>query len=45
MGPRRNGVSSSGPLSETLLEAGDVLVIEGQPDDIQAAEIEIMAGL
>jgi CPA2 family monovalent cation:H+ antiporter-2 len=42
---RRNGVSSNDPLPEVLLLAGDVLVIEGHPDDIQAAEIEIMAGL
>ncbi|MCP4472306.1 MAG: potassium transporter KefB [Gammaproteobacteria bacterium] len=42
---RRNGVSSSDPLSEVALLAGDVLVIEGHPNDIQAAEIEIMAGL
>jgi CPA2 family monovalent cation:H+ antiporter-2 len=42
---RRNGVSSSDPLTEVELLAADVLVIEGHPDDIQAAEIEIMAGL
>jgi uncharacterized protein with PhoU and TrkA domain len=42
---RRNGVSSNDPLVETILKAGDVLVVEGHPDDIQAAEIEIMAGL
>jgi len=42
---RRNGVSSSDPLAEVEFLAGDVLVIEGHPDDIQAAEIEIMAGL
>jgi hypothetical protein len=42
---RRNSVSSSDPLTEVELLAGDVLVIEGHPDDIQAAEIEIMAGL
>ena len=42
---RRNGVSSSGPLTEVELLAGDVLVIEGHPDDIQATEIEIMSGL
>jgi CPA2 family monovalent cation:H+ antiporter-2 len=42
---RRNGVSCNDPLAETKLMAGDVLVIEGHPDDIQAAEIEIMAGL
>ena len=28
-----------------IAEPGDVLVIEGNPDDIQAAEIEIMSGL
>ena len=42
---RRNNVSSSNPLREVELIPGDVLVIEGHPDDIQAAEIEIMAGL
>jgi len=42
---RRNDVSSSAPLTEVELLAGDVLVIEGHPDDIQAVEIEIMAGL
>jgi CPA2 family monovalent cation:H+ antiporter-2 len=42
---RRNGVSSSSPLGDVELLAGDVLVIEGLQDDIQAAEIEIMAGL
>ena len=42
---RRNGVSSSDPLPEVELMAGDVLVIQGPPEDIQAAEIEIMAGL
>ena len=42
---RRNGVSSSDPLPEVALLAGDVLVLQGLPDDIQAAEIEIMAGL
>ena len=42
---RRNGVNSSDPLTEVELLASDVLVIEGHPDDIQAAEIEIMAGL
>ena len=41
---RRNGISSNDPLPEVELLTGDVLVIEGHPDDIQAAEIEIMAG-
>jgi len=42
---RRNGVRSDGPLPGVELKPGDVLVIEGTPDDIQAAEIEIMSGL
>ena len=42
---RRNGVSSADPLPEVELLAGDVLVVEGHPDDLQAAEIEITAGL
>jgi monovalent cation:H+ antiporter-2, CPA2 family len=41
---RRNGISSN-PLADVELQAGDILVIQGHPDDIQAAEIEIMAGL
>ena len=45
IGMRRNGVNSDSPLSGTQLRAGDVLIIEGHPDDIQAAEIEIMSGL
>lgn len=42
---RRNGVSCNSPLIEVAFEPGDVFVIEGHPDDIQAAEIEIMSGL
>jgi CPA2 family monovalent cation:H+ antiporter-2 len=42
---RRNGVRSDSPLPGVELKSGDVLVIEGTPDDIQAAEIEIMSGL
>jgi len=42
---RRNGVTGNDPVIDVELLAGDVLVIEGHPDDIQAAEIEIMAGL
>jgi CPA2 family monovalent cation:H+ antiporter-2 len=45
MALRRNGVSSEDPLPEVTLKPDDVLVIEGHPDDIQAAEIEIMSGL
>jgi hypothetical protein len=29
---------------DTRLRVGDVLIIEGYADDIQAAEIEIMSG-
>jgi CPA2 family monovalent cation:H+ antiporter-2 len=42
---RRNGVRSEDPLLDTPLKLGDVLVVEGRPDDIQCAEIEVMSGL
>ena len=42
---RRNGVRSDSPLPEVTLKPGDVLIIEGSPDEIVAAEIEIMSGL
>ena len=42
---RRNGVSSDSPLPEVKLKPGDVLIVEGSPDEIEAAEIEIMSGL
>lgn len=42
---RRNGVTSDDPVLNTELKPDDVLIIEGHPDDIQAAEIEIMSGL
>ena len=45
IGLRRNGVTSENPLPEVEFKPGDVLIIEGHPDDIQAAEIEIMSGL
>jgi len=45
IGMRRNGISSEDPPGDVELKAGDVLVIEGNPGDIQAAEIQIMAGL
>ena len=41
---RRGQSSIEEPASNTELRSGDVLVIEGGPDEIQAAEIEIMAG-
>ncbi|TNF91094.1 MAG: cation:proton antiporter [Gammaproteobacteria bacterium] len=45
IGLRRNGVTSEDPLHEVKFKPGDVLIIEGHPDDIQAAEIEVMSGL
>ena len=45
IGLRRNGITGDDPRPETIIEPGDVLVVEGHPDDIQAAEIEIMSGL
>ena len=45
IGLRRNGVKSNDPLIEVEFKPGDVFIIEGHPDDIQATEIEIMAGL
>jgi CPA2 family monovalent cation:H+ antiporter-2 len=45
IGLRRNNVTSDDPRSEVELKPGDVLIVEGHPDDIQAAEIEIMSGL
>ncbi len=42
---RRNEVSTDDPADDIVLQAGDVLVIEGDPNAIQAAEIEIMSGL
>jgi CPA2 family monovalent cation:H+ antiporter-2 len=41
----RNGVRCDDPLLDVELKVGDVLVVEGTPDDIQCAEIEIMCGL
>jgi CPA2 family monovalent cation:H+ antiporter-2 len=41
---RRNGIACDDPEHDTPLEANDVLVVEGHPNDIQAAEIEIMSG-
>lgn len=45
IGLRRNNVTSNDPRPEVELKSGDVLIVEGHPDDIQAAEIEIMSGL
>ena len=42
---RREGVNRRKDVNAVELLAGDVLVIQGKPDDLQAAEIELMAGL
>jgi CPA2 family monovalent cation:H+ antiporter-2 len=41
---RRNGIRTEGPLLNTPLKSGDLLVVEGRPDDIRCAEIEVMSG-
>ncbi|MFT5502305.1 MAG: CPA2 family monovalent cation:H+ antiporter-2 [Gammaproteobacteria bacterium] len=42
---RRNGVRSDNPLLDVILKGSDILIIEGTPDEIQRAEIEMMSGL
>ncbi len=44
VGLRRGEATSENPDADTALTAGDVLIVEGYPEDIQAAEIEIMSG-
>jgi CPA2 family monovalent cation:H+ antiporter-2 len=45
LGLRRNNVNSDEPLPGVVLQAGDVLIIEGSLDNIQSVEIELMSGL
>ena len=42
---RRNEINIEKPSPETEIRAGDILVVEGHPDEIHAAEIELMSGL
>ncbi len=42
---KRNGVRCDDPLLDVELKAGDVLVVEGTPDNIQSVEIEVTCGL
>ena len=42
---KRNGIRSDTPLLDVILKVGDVLIIEGTPDNIQCLEIEVMGGL
>ena len=41
---RRQDIVTEDPPPDTELRQGDVIVLEGHPDAIQAAEIEIMSG-
>ncbi len=41
----RNGVSRDDAVVDLDLGSGDIVVVEGHPDEIQAAEIKIMTGL
>ena len=41
---RRNDIRCEDPALDAPLQAGDVLVIEGSPDDIRCVEIEMMSG-
>ncbi|MFT5219448.1 MAG: CPA2 family monovalent cation:H+ antiporter-2 [Planctomycetota bacterium] len=41
---RRNGVRGDNPLPEVELRTGDILIIRGNTDDIQSAEIEMISG-
>jgi CPA2 family monovalent cation:H+ antiporter-2 len=45
VGFRRNNVSSDKPVPEVVLQANDVIVVEGTRDSIQSVEIELMSGL
>ena len=41
---RRNGIRGISPGPETLIEAGDVMVLRGAPEDLAAAEIRLLQG-
>ena len=45
VGLRRGGSTIDDPAANTEIEVGDVLILEGDPDHIETAEIEIMSGL
>ena len=44
IGPRRNGVTSENPPGSTRLKSCEVLIVERNPVEIPAAEIDIMSG-
>ncbi len=39
---RRRGIRVGEPAPETRLEAGDVIVVLGEPDALEAAEIRLL---
>jgi len=41
---RRRGIRASEPAPETRFEAGDVVVVLGEPDALEAAEIRLLQG-
>ncbi len=41
---RRRGIRVGEPAPETRLEAGDVVVVLGEPDALEAAEIRLLQG-
>ena len=41
---RRRGIRASEPAPETRFEAGDVLVVLGELDALEAAEIRLLQG-
>ncbi len=42
--PRRRGIHMGEPAPETCFETGDVLVVLGEPDALEAAEIRLLQG-
>ena len=41
---RRRGIRVGEPAPETRFEAGDVVVLLGEPDSLEAAEIRLLQG-
>ena len=41
---RRRGIRFGEPAPETRFEAGDVVVVLGEPDALEAAEIRLLKG-
>jgi CPA2 family monovalent cation:H+ antiporter-2 len=40
----RRGIRVGEPSPETRFEAGDVVVVQGEPDSLAAAEIRLLTG-